>query len=155
MTENGQELPTRHAAKAIVVDTDTRKVLMLRLEPNERAQRGIDEWHIPGGSFEEDMDTSIEETATREVKEEVALDIRIIKEIGKASWDALFEGTPTHFEATFFHAELAQDPAEAVIDTNEAEELAWIDEGDMDQYPALTKEAKEFIPLVLAEYPKL
>ncbi len=150
MTE--QDLPTRIAAKAIVVDTEARRVLILRLEPKERAQRGIDEWHIPGGSFEEGKDENLEATAIREVKEEVALSVRIIKEIGRASWDALFEGSPTHFEATFFHAELDQDPADAVIDTKEACELAWIDTSDMSNYPALTKEAKEFIPPVLAEY---
>lgn len=149
---DAETLPVRYPAKALVVDKVARKVLILRLEGKERELRGIDEWHVPGGSFEEEKDADLEATAIREVQEEVGLKIRVIKELGKSAWDAYYEGERTHFEATFFLAELDQDPNEAVIDISEADELAWVDEQTMLDYPALTPEARRFIPLALEDY---
>ncbi len=153
MTESiPTDLPVRYPAKALVVDKATRKVLILRLEGGERAKRGIDEWHVPGGSYEQEKDVDLEATAIREVQEEVGLRIRVICELGKSAWDAYYEGERTHFEATFFLAELEQDPNEAVIDRSEADELAWVDERTMLDYPALTPEARRFIPMALEDY---
>lgn len=146
------ELPVRYPAKVLVVDKIARKVLILRLEGGERAKRQIDEWHVPGGSYEEEKDVDLEATAIREVQEEVGLKVKVIKKLGESAWDAYYEGERTHFEATFFLAELDQDPAEAVIDKSEADELAWVDETTMLDYLALTPEARRFIPMALEDY---
>ena len=149
---NLENLPVKYPAKVVLVDAATQKVLVLRLEKNERKKRGIDEWHLPGGSFDESLDSSLEDTAHREVLEETGLTMKIVKRIGVAARDAFYEGNKSHFEATFFHAELTQDPNDAVVDASEADELAWINGNDIASYPALTREAKKYIPEVLSEY---
>ena len=147
-----QELPVKYPAKVLVVDVTAHKVLILQLEGGEREKRGIEEWHVPGGSFEAEVDENLEATGVREVAEEVGLRVTIIKRLGEAAWDAYYEGEPTHFEASFFLAELAQDPLEAVIDRSEADALAWVDESTMNNYPGLTPEARKFIPIALEAY---
>ncbi len=135
----------REVAKVILVHPEQEKFLTLRLSAEEREARGIDEWHVPGGSREPE-DKRLEDTAIREVFEETGFRVEIVRELGQAAWSAFYEGQPADFEATFFEAHLVegQDPDGINLQTEEASDCAWIGIDQFEDYPGLTPEAKDF-----------
>lgn len=143
---------TRQSAKAVLVNPQNNTALILRLNKTERERRGIDEWHMPGG-VRDDPAEDMPQTACREVAEESGLKARVIRELGKEEWNAYYEGTPAHFEATIFELEVVCDAANApqAEVSDEHSESAWISSAELGNYPALTKEARKYINLVLEE----
>jgi 8-oxo-dGTP pyrophosphatase MutT (NUDIX family) len=142
-----ETVPLHIAAKAVVVDPVTERALILRLNENERTERGIDEWHLPGG-VRDDPDEPLPKVAQREVAEETG--IRNTKFIGVmhyAEWQARYLGTPSRFLALFFELEVEGAVPQTTLST-EHDELAWIGPDDLDKYPALTVESREALELV-------
>lgn len=152
MTETSAVLPTREAAKAVIIDPHTMTALVLRLSEQERQERNIDEWHIPGGS-KDSADESTVETALREVREETGLtsgQLHYLGELGRDEWDALYEGQPTHFLAMFLAFALRDGVSTDIVIGEESSDSAWVSEADMADYPALTSQARQFIPQAIA-----
>ena len=152
MAETPVTLPVRESAKALIVDTSRLTVLILRLNEQEREARGIDEWHIPGGS-KEDSDGSFTDAAVREVQEETGIrsdQLEYLGELGGDEWDAFYEGEPTHFVAKFLAFALKAGVDVDVVISSESSGSAWITEAEMEDYPALTPQARKFIPEAIA-----
>jgi 8-oxo-dGTP pyrophosphatase MutT (NUDIX family) len=149
MTSGVESMP-REVAKTVLIHEG--RALILRLESEEREKRGIDEWHVPGGSREPE-DVDIEDAATRETLEETGLKVTIVRKLGEARWEAFYNGKPASFKADFFESKLedGQTPDMLKLDKTEADDYAWIKVSDFDAYPALTDEAKKFISMVLVK----
>lgn len=138
----------RELAKAIIIDTSIMAALILRLEPVERARRGIDEWHVPGGSRDDPNDT-LEGVVRREIKEETGFDdVMLVDELGSAEWDALYQRQPAHFTAKFFLFTRAGDGSRPLVELcDESDGYDWITENQAVDYEHLTDEARKYIPL--------
>lgn len=151
----------KRSGKAIILHPPTMRVLILRLEAEERAKRstpdkGFDEWHITGGSLEKADDGSTALAAKRESKEETGLNVTIRQRVGSSSWDAFYEGQPAHFEADFYLATAGEEEREppAVRLSTESSEAAWVSEEELPEYAGrgLTQQAKKFIPVAIHTY---
>jgi 8-oxo-dGTP pyrophosphatase MutT (NUDIX family) len=156
MVEVSATPEVRESAKAVVVNPHTMAALVLRLNEKERQERKIDEWHIPGGSrgTEDNPEESFVDAALREVEEETGLksdQLEYLGELGGDVWDAFYEGKPTHFVAKFLGFVLKDGVSpDNIVIGEESSEWAWVTEADMMNYPALTTQARRFIPQAVA-----
>lgn len=83
------------SCKVIVRDGD-----QIRLRKNER-----DDWELPGGRLEENEQP--EETARREIREELGLDLKDLQLVDVYVWKKDF-GTTTHVELVTFVGEASE-----------------------------------------------
>lgn len=146
--ETQDKLPVRRVAKAIIIDPVGGVALVLRLEPIERQVRGIDEWHVPGGSFDEQHDSTLLDTLWREVQEETGFtdqNLVLIDELGTDEWQALYKREPSRFRATFFLLKVAGPMPANLQLSDESEDYHWLTEAEAAEFPNLTPEARRFI----------
>lgn len=142
------QLPLHIAAKAIVVDPGTNRALILRLNAEERAKKGRDEWHLPGGVRDDDTE-KLPDAARREVREESGIEnTTVVGLVDYGEWQAFYEGDPSRFLALIFELEVQGKVPEVAV-SHEHTESAWVGLQDLDNYPALFPEAKEWIIKVL------
>ncbi len=82
-------------------------------------------WEFPGGKVEKGE--SLSEAMVREIREELALEIQVIEEFGA------YEHAYTHFSVTVhtFRCEIIKGKPKAL----EADEIAWVPIGRLDDYP--------------------
>jgi|GEM_PF-3480015 len=146
------------AGKAIVVHPPTARILILQLEANERARRSTpeykyDEWHVPGGSVEDEDNGSTEAAAVREVWDECQLRVQVIGWLGHASWSAYYEGQPADFEADFYLTITGDDQVDPppVITGQENSAAAWALLEEFENYSGLTEEAHHYSQLGLQQ----
>lgn len=144
-----ENLPLQIAAKAVLVDPATERVLILRLNAAERLQRGIDEWHLPGG-VRDNPSQPLEDVAKREVTEETGItNARVVGLVDYAEWQAYYNGTPSRFLALFFELEVEGSVPDAQT-SEEHDGLAFVGPDELDNYPALTPESRRAIDFVFA-----
>jgi ADP-ribose pyrophosphatase YjhB (NUDIX family) len=142
------QLPLHIAAKAVVVDPATNRALILRLNAEERAKKGRDEWHLPGG-VRDDVTETLPDAARREVREESGIEnTKVIGLVDYGEWQAFYEGDPARFLALIFELEV-QGTVPDVTVSHEHTEAAWVGLDNIDTYPALFPEAKAWIVKVL------
>jgi 8-oxo-dGTP diphosphatase len=104
----------RPAAYAVIIDNQGRIA----------AVKGKSHYFLPGGgSLAEETP---EQTAMREVREELACELRIISQIGKAVQFFQADGQNYRMEAVFFEGELI-----GVISETAEYELCWLDVGQI------------------------
>lgn len=151
----------KRSGKAIILHPPTMRVLILRLEAEERARRStpgceFDEWHIPGGSLEAEDDGSTEAAAIREAAEETGLDITVRRKIGNSEWNAFYDGQPAHFTADFYLAIAGEDEQKtpSIKLSRESSEAAWVSMKELTDYVGrgLTSQAVELIPVAVRTY---
>ena len=103
----------------VLIRKDDKFLLTLRAEENPGANNFHGFWQIPGGGLE--FGESLEACAIREAKEELGIDITIIRMIPKiyhdvrASWHGLLIG---------FVCEL-KNPADEVVINEESSDYGW------------------------------
>lgn len=108
------EYVPRPAAYAVIVDQKRRIA----------AVKGTDRYFLPGGGSL--SGETAEQTVVREVREELAREIRIVREIGAAVQYFYADAQHYRMEATFFEVEFASDATGAG-----EHELYWLDSEEL------------------------
>ena len=105
---------------AYVVITEAGKVAVV-----EEAQK----YYLPGGGAE--ASETPEETATREVYEELARGVRLIRKIGEAIQYFYSDSDKRHYRMTalFFEGELTDEPCSGVAEL----ELSWMTQAEAEE----------------------
>lgn len=110
------EYVARQAAYAVIVDQKRRIA----------AVKGTGKYFLPGGGSL--PDETHEQTVAREIREELAREVRIVRRIGEAVQYFYAGGHNYRMEAMFFQAEFASEPSGAG-----EHELYWLASGEFDQ----------------------
>ncbi|WP_030917388.1 NUDIX hydrolase [Streptomyces sp. NRRL B-24720] len=123
---------------AIIVDSDSGRVLMIR----RREREGKLLWAFPGGGIE--AGETPEQAAVRETSEEVGLEVKSVRTLG----DRVHPNTHRHM--TYVACEPIS--GEAIVgDAEEIAEVAWITHRQISEYVpyGLYKPVQEYLDSVL------
>lgn len=112
---SARSLPLTHAlGAASVITDDAGRVLLMK------QTYGHLNWEIPGGMTE--SGESAEDTARREVREELGVEI-VIEALTGVYWEPAWGGVGGHHFV--FRARLADGPDPRLADANEVADLGW------------------------------
>ncbi len=123
------------AVKAVIVQNG--KVLLVRESANDPSRSHVGKYDVPGGRL--NFGEHPLEGLKREIKEEVNMDVEILKPIGTNYWMPKKDGEEWYIVAVFF---LCTPTSSGVVSNFEHDELVWVDWKDLEKYNVIptTKE---------------
>jgi len=125
-------------AGCIIKDSNS-KILLIHRNTPKRVQ-----WEIPGGGV--DNGDTLEQTAVRELKEELDVTVRIIRQIGSKA----FEEDGRHYEYHWFEARVVEgQPRLTNVDEDTYDKLDYLSISDMRTiFNKLSANTKNFVQAV-------
>lgn len=122
-----------------IIKDDTNKILLIhRIDPRYR------QWEIPGGKVEPDEST--QQTAIRELKEELGVEVKLIRSMGTQA----FQEENRDYEFEWFEAEVISGEVHLV--EKAYDKLDYFSITDMQSmYKELSPNAKNFVNAVAAK----
>jgi len=102
-----------------VITDDYNRILLLHRNTGERTQ-----WELPGGKVEEEE--LPEQTAIREIYEELGVEVNLIRSIGKGE----FEDDENEYEYFWFLAEVA-DGSPSIMEADTFDDLDYFEIEDL------------------------
>jgi 8-oxo-dGTP diphosphatase len=123
---------------ALIINEQNEVLLLLRKKPPE-----TDYWSIPGGSVE--MFETIEDAITREIKEELNVEIKIVKLLGVT--DHILKQEKTHWVAPVFLAEIIKNQKPVNAEPESHYDMRWFSIHKLPQNITLTtSKALQYLP---------
>uniref|UniRef100_A0A0G4F760 Nudix hydrolase domain-containing protein n=1 Tax=Chromera velia CCMP2878 TaxID=1169474 RepID=A0A0G4F760_9ALVE len=127
------------AVSVLIESADGQSALVTRRSKHMRTFPHV--WVLPGGSFEEDVDADVVQTAIRECQEEVGVTLQPSDLQPFALWESAFPvqvevGLPVrHHLVVFFRARLPRQAGDAeprlALQAEEVDAAAWVDTEDL------------------------
>lgn len=118
---SGKKIPHHQIAVGMIVNS--RGELLIALRPDDAMLGGL--WEFPGGKKEKDE--TLEEAVRRELKEELGVDVRVLKKF------KTLKHAYSHFKITL-HAFWCTI-AEGTPEPKSSVELKWVAPAQLDEYP--------------------
>ena len=116
------------AVKAVIVN-DQNQVLLVRESANDPSRSHVGKYDVPGGRL--NFGEPPLEGLKREVREEVNMDVEIIKPIDTNYWMPTKDGEQWYIVAVFF---LCFSKSIGTVSQFEHDELVWVDWSDLEKY---------------------
>jgi len=103
-----------------IIQNDEGEILLLKRKNIEHSRTTVDMWSTPGG--EVDFGENVEDAVKREIKEEIGVDVNIVKFIGYN--DQILENKTVHWHLLEFLCKIANGSPH-IVETDKFEELKW------------------------------
>ena len=104
------------------------KVLLMKRGPKAKNEQGT--WIIPGGTVE--FGETMASAVTREVKEELGIDVRVLRQYGCA--DHIMPKEGQHWVSTIFECEIVTGKPK-ILEPEKCSELGWYFLNEMPALP--------------------